>query len=514
MSAFSAAFLAGGSRALALLPDEFRHAARRVEAVRRAASRATAAPVIEALKKQAARWGSSPAREAALAALATKGSVAVVTGQQVGLFLGPLYSFYKAASAVVTARALEQETGVRCVPVFWLQTEDHDLEEIDHLDVRLADGSLQRITLKSEHTPRASVSTVTLGGGVDAALRELEEALGDAPHAADVMALFRKHYRRDATWADAFAGVLSALLPELVLLDPRDEDLAVQVKGVHQRAFAECDAITRLLHERQRALESAGFEVQVHVREGSPLSFVHPDGRDGPRFRVERCAQGWRVAGGERIVEPVHVSTSALLRPITQDTLLPTAAIIGGPGELNYFAQVPPLYAHFGLPMPMVMPRARFRVLEPRVASLLKKLGLAAEEVEAPFETVMARVAPVAAELTPELLERRLLDAIAPVLDAVPQLDDAVKRTRGTMARAASRLAGRYAAALRTRDETLVNQVRRLQTALFPHDEPQERVLGFPAFAARFGVDAFASMVVEAVVPFSTPVRTLSSEAA
>jgi bacillithiol biosynthesis cysteine-adding enzyme BshC len=357
--------------------------------------------------------------------------------------------------------------------------------------------------------PSASVSSVKLGDGVDAALRELQDSLDESPHADEVLSLFRKHYQRDATWVDAFAGVMSELLPELVLIDPSDEVLAAHVRGVHQRAFDECDEIARVLRERQRALEAAGFDVQVHVREASPLSFVHPDGRAGPRFRVERCAEGWRVVGSERIVEPQHLSTSALLRPIVQDTLLPTAAIIGGPGELNYFAQMPPLYAHFGLPMPMVMPRARFRAVESRAASQLKKLKLTPEDVEAPFATVMHRVMPVSPELTPELLERRLLDAIAPVLDAVPQLDDAVKRTRATMARAASRLAGRYAAAQRTRDEVLVSQVKRLQSALFPHDEPQERVLGFPAFAAKSGIARFSSMVLESVVPFSTSVQTL-----
>ena len=93
------------------------------------------AETITALRAQAARLPASAAREANLQALAQPGTVVVVTGQQVGLFLGPLYSFYKAASAVIVARALQQETGVRCVPVFWLQSEDHDFEEIDHCDV-------------------------------------------------------------------------------------------------------------------------------------------------------------------------------------------------------------------------------------------------------------------------------------------------------------------------------------------------------------------------------------------
>ncbi|MGV3619802.1 MAG: bacillithiol biosynthesis cysteine-adding enzyme BshC, partial [Archangium sp.] len=435
------------------------------------------------------------------------GSVAVVTGQQVGLFLGPLYSFYKAASAVISARALELETGVRCVPVFWLQTEDHDVEEIDHLDV-----GEERIRLQSPHVPRASISELMLGDGVGAALSSLGDALEGAPHVDDVIALFERHYRRECSWASAFAGVMSELLPSLVILDPRDEAMARFVGPIHERAFAECDAIAKAMLARQEALQAAGFDVQVHVREDSPLSFVHPDGRDGPRFRVERCAEGWKCIGGEQVVselDALRVSTSALLRPIVQDTLLPTAAIIGGPGELNYFAQVSPLYAHYGMAMPMVMPRARFRVLEPRVVTLLSKLGLQPHELEHPRDAVLQKLAPVGTELTPEVLERRLLDAIEPVLASVPGVEDAVKRTRGTMARAASRLAGRYAHSLRTHDETVIDRVDRIQRSLFPHGEPQERVLGFPEFAAKFGIDAFRQMVLGALVPFSYDVVTL-----
>ncbi len=513
MSAFSAAFLSGDARAHAFLPDDFRYANKRAGSVQRAATRAIAAPVLAALRAQASRHPMSSARQSSLDALGVPGSVVVVTGQQVGLFLGPLYSLYKAVSAIVTARALEQETGVRCVPVFWLQTEDHDLEEIDHLDAQSTD-ELVRLRVQSAHVPRASVSSVLLGEQVEAAVAALRESLDGAPFAGEVSSLFERHYRRECSWVSAFAGVMSELLPELVLLDPRDEALALHVRGVHQRAFDECDAISKVMLARQAALSTAGFDVQVHVRDGAPLSFVHPDGRDGARYRVERCADGWKTVGGDLRVElsddPLCLSTSALLRPIVQDTLLPTAAIIGGPGELNYFAQVSPLYAHFGLPMPMVMPRARFRVLEPRVATLLQKLGLRAEDVEVPRDAVLQRLTPVGVELTPELLERRLLDAVEPILETVPELEDAVKRTRGTMARAASRLAGRYAHQLRTRDATVLGRVERVQRSLFPHGEPQERVLGFPEFAARFGITGFTSMVRDALVPFSTQVMTLS----
>lgn len=372
---------------------------------------------------------------------------------------------------------------------------------------------LSRITLASAHTPRASVSSVRLGEAVGTALRELADSLAGAARADEVLALFGAHYRPDATWAEAFAGVLSEVLPDLVILDPRHEALAEQARHVYRRAFADCEDIYRVLRERQRQLEAAGFDVQVHLRDGSPLCFVHPDGRDGPRFRVERCAEGWRIAGSDRLAapgdDPLSVSTSALLRPIVQDSLLPTAAVVVGPGELNYFAQLPPLYAHFGLPMPMVVPRARFRVVEPRVARLLRRLGLSPEDVEAPREAILRRLMPVAPELTPEALERRLLEAAAPVLDSVPGVDDAVRRARLSIARTARRLASRCATARRNRDTTLMERLDRVQRALHPLGQPQERVLGFPTFAARFGVAEFSSLVLESVAPFSTTVRTL-----
>ncbi len=512
-SAFSAAFLRGEARATALLPDDFRHAARRAENVRRAATRAVSVKTLAALRAQSARLPASAAREAHLQALSQPGTVVVVTGQQVGLFLGPLYSLYKAASAVVAARTLQQETGVRCVPVFWLQSEDHDFEEIDHCDVSAA----LRVRLQARaRVEKSSLSSLTLGEDVEVALRSLSEGL-EGPHVDEVMALFRRHYRADNTWVNAFAGVMAELLDELVFVDPRDEALAEEIRPVHQRSLRQSSEIARVLLERSEALEREGFATQVHVREGAPLSFFHPEGREGPRFRLEAREGSWGLVGREDSrsseqllseTDPLCFSTSALLRPIVQDTLLPTAAYVGGPGELNYFAQLPPLYSHFRLPTPMFVPRARFRVIDARTKSLLQKLGLSAAEVESP--ELVKKLAVPSSGLSPALLEKQLVEAVAPILDSLPpELSDAVKRTRETIARAASRLSGRYSRSLQITDQTLSERVTRLQAALFPHGEPQERVLGVPAFAARFGVGAFVSLVLSALEPFGGEVKEL-----
>ncbi len=425
---FSAAFLAGEPRAERFLPRHFASAERRREAVRRASGR-RALPGL----------GLEP------------GAVAVVTGQQVGLFLGPLYSVYKAATAIACARALQAETGVRCVPVFWLQTEDHDFEEIDHVHVLDAAGELKRLHARVVAEPKTSVKHALLGDDVTAAVSALAEP-----------ARWAEHYRPGASWVGAFTGVMRSLFPELVFVDPCD--LAEAAAPVHATALRDRAEISRVLETRSSELEAAGFEPQVHVKPGAPLSFFHPSGPKGPRHRLGAGEE----AGLSPERQPGSFSTSALLRPILQDTLLPTAAIVGGPGELNYFAQLQPLYAHYGIPMPMLVPRARFRVVDHRARRLLEKLE-------------QTKPAARADGPTPEDIERQLVQAADAALATVP-LPDAVKRTKGTIARAASRLAGRYRRHLDTADAVRAERLAKVQRMLEPNGEPQERVLGLPSF--------------------------------
>lgn len=503
---FSPSFLGGEARARAFLPDDFRDGSRRAEHVRLAAGRAVSPRTLGALKALSARLPASPAREAHLERLGAGRAAVVVTGQQVGLFTGPLYAFAKAASAIAVARALSDETGVPCVPVFWLQSEDHDFPEIDHCVVQPRKGDPVRLSLPAPPGDgRRSVSCLALGPEVSQALDGLAQALDGLPHRDEVLALLRTHYRPGAGWVDAFAGVMAEVFAAegLVFLDPRDPALMQEVLPLHRRCFAEHQALSRALLEREAALEAAGFEVQVRVRPDVALPFVHAAGRDGPRERIAPQA----LPAGE-----VCFSSSALLRPLVQDTLLPTAAIVGGPGELNYFAQVGPLYAHLGLPMPMVLPRARFRVLDARTRDDLAALGRTAAELEVPRAQALASLGGTSGEPTPDAVERELLAAVEPVLASLPKdprLGDAVELTRGTVARAAARLKARWAFARGERDQVLAQRVGRLQTALFPLGQPQERVYGLPSMAARHGLAEFKAMTFAKLSPFSGVVEEL-----
>ncbi|HET9451323.1 MAG TPA: bacillithiol biosynthesis cysteine-adding enzyme BshC, partial [Aggregicoccus sp.] len=466
-SSFSAAWLRGEPRARAFLPDAFRSPAERAQAVARAAERSVAPALVDALARQGARLAPSPERERQLERLSRPGSVAVVTGQQVGLFLGPLYTLYKAASAIAAARALEQETGRPCVPVFWLQTEDHDLPEIEHCTVPASHGGLLRLGLGlgDAATSRVPVAYRHLGAGVTTALAELREVLGEEPHAGEHLALLAQAYRPQATLPEAFAQVLSSVFAEegLLFLDPRDAALAPLAAPVHRRALEQAEPLARALQARSEALAAAGFDEQVPVRAGAPLSFFSPEGAEGERYRLvpTDSAGTWRLAGhpaglqvtrGELLGllerEPRRFTTSALLRPLLQDTLLPTAAYVGGPGELAYFAQLQPLYTHAGLPTPLAVPRARFRVVDDRARRLLSRLGLSAEEACAPQEALLPRLCARDAE-PPAQLEARLTQAFAPELarlgERMAALDPGfarpLERTQRGMRKAVAKLA-------------------------------------------------------------------------
>ncbi len=504
-----------------------------------AASRAVSPALLDVMGSQNAGLAPSPARERNLALLARPGTVAVVTGQQMGLFLGPLYTLYKAASAIVTARALQEETGRPCVPIFWLQTEDHDLPEIDHCVIPRPAGGPCRLALElpDAATSRAPIAHRHLGPSVLPALATLRAELGDEPHAEEHLSLLERAYRPEATLAGAFTDVLSALFADegLLFLDPRDARLAPLAAPVHRFALQEAAALSSALAHRVEALSAAGFAVQVHIRKGAPLSFFSPDAADGPRYRLDPAGpDAWSLVGhpdGGAIPrdalhaalehEPFRFTTSALLRPLLQDTWLPTAAYVGGPGELAYFAQLAPLYAHAGLPMPLAIPRARFRVLDDRTRRWLGKLGLHPDEVHVPRDALLTKLAtrdaPEPLEM-PESLEARLMGAFSAELEQLAgpmtaldaNLQDALQRTRGTVRVAVSRLTGRYRRALTRRDATAAERVDRLRTFLFPEDAPQERVLGLPYFACRIGARAFTRQVLDACVPFSGELKDLT----
>lgn len=543
LASFSSAFLRGEPRAAGFLAADFREPQARIRSARAAAQRRIEPQLLAALTEQNLRFGESAARRQHLTALGSPGSqgtAVVVSGQQVGLFLGPLFTAYKAASVIAAARLLQAESGVRCVPLFWLQTEDHDYAEIHHCYVPQYAAPPLRLQLAEDAPEKARVSVAhrCLGPEVSGQLEALAGALGGQPHAAEFLELLRAHYVPGAPLSAAFAGVLSALFAEegLLVFDPRDprrSEVAALAAPLYHKAIVDEAAISAALLTRQTELQAAGYAEQVATRPGTALCFFHDGSATGPRYRLERsqkAASGeprWSIPGPPSpdasagpaarqvlaqsellsllAAEPLRFSSSALLRPAIQDFLLPTAAYVGGPGELNYFAQLAPVYARLGVAPSLFLPRARLRCLEDNTRSWLAKLGLRAPEVEVPRTELLRRLATRSPQERPaaESLRERMLADITLRLAELEQLEtalrDPVRRARETIDRTVTRLTERYAQALLERDHVTAERVDRVQGFLFPEGKPQERFFSLPYFACKYGAPAFKKQILAAL---------------
>jgi bacillithiol biosynthesis cysteine-adding enzyme BshC len=546
---FSSSYFAGEEIARRFIPLDFRAPADRMAPTRAAAERRASPALVAVLREQQAALSASRARAHNLEALAAGRTAVVATGQQVGLFLGPLYAFYKAASAVAVARALEAESGIRCVPLFWLQSEDHDFAEIASATVAGGGGEPIALSLPpgSAVEARVSIAHRRLPPEVGALLETLSELLGAGPAARETLALLRAHYTAGRPIAEAFAGVLAELFADegLLIFDPREARVAELAAPIYREALDASATIGQRLEERCAALAAAGFDPQIPIRPDCALVFGHLGAASGPRYRLERhigtsgssdSSGTWRLAGSDGVFshqeiadalahDPLRFSTSALLRPIVQDTLLPTAAYVGGPAEVSYFAQTGPLYEHFDLAMPLIVPRGRFRCLDPHTRRRLAELGLGADDVARPQAELVARLPNTASHGIPSAadLTARVAAEIAPVVDRIAatataldpadrNLSRAAERTRTHVARALTRLTGRYARKLAEREGVALGRLARVQNALVPGGVPQERAYAWPSLAGRLGPGALKRLVFDrfaAVGPFTTALQDL-----
>src|SRR5712692_6390171 len=315
-----------------------------------------------------------------------KGAVAVVSGQQVGLFSGPAYSVYKALMAVQIAGELTR-SGLQAVPVFWMATEDHDLDEVRHA-TWFDQGKLVRFELPAAAETGRPVGRIPLGAQIEPLVQEAAEML--ANQGSDLLAQYLlESYRAEETYGSAFGKLFARLFAQqgLILMDPLDSGLHKVAAPLYQHALADRDALNEKLLQRGKELEQAGFEATVKVTSKSTLLFSL---KDGSRQAVTASSQEFQAGDKswprEELVhlthrEPENFSPNALLRPVVQDYLLPTVASIAGPTEIAYLGQAEVVYRQLLGRMPVVLPRAGFTLIDAKAGKLLRKYELEAEEV-------------------------------------------------------------------------------------------------------------------------------------
>ena len=422
---------------------------------------------------------------------AQPGTLAVVTGQQVGLFSGPAYTIYKAITAAHMARQLT-DRGIPAVPVFWLATEDHDFVEVNHAWVFGAadEPTAVRVNAPSEFAAKPGpVGRIAIA---DPPLQELRAALAGLPFTDEVMGIVETAYAPGATMGSGFRALLKTLLAKLDLLYLDPLDPAVRKIGAPFLVHA-LNAVPELkagLLARNRELTDAGYHAQVHVDEKTSLFFLLDQGeRANLRRKDSEYAQ--LAARAEQ------VSPNALLRPVWQDYLLPTVAYVGGPGELAYLAQSQVAYQLLLGRMPVAMARSGFTILDDRSRKLLERYHLTITQVMTHEGGLSERIA---GSLVPESVEKSLeavtaevtrqVDRLQAELDAFDHsLAAAVGKSRAKILYQLDKIGKKTARETLRRDQRALAGARHLSAMLYPHQHPQERFYSILPFLAQHGLD-------------------------
>ena len=457
------------------------------------------------LLAQQAAWGAPAAARQRIDELCRPDGLAVCTGQQTGLFGGPLFTVYKALTAIALADRLQQDLRRPVVPLFWMASEDHDVPEADHVHVADRSGSLVQVRHTAWQSPDGFMpANLQLGPAIRETLDRLRTLLPVTEFSDAVYDALARAYSPDRTLSHAFAHWLTHLLGEtgLVLVDAADPNLKRLAAGVFRRELEEAPRTSAAILEVSRSLRASGYPAQIDARADGVNCFLLQRGRrplvrDTAGFKLRDTGEAISAASLYRTAQesPERFSPNVALRPIVQDTLFPTLAYVAGPGELAYFAQLRPVYAAFDVPMPVIVPRATLSLLEPRIDQLLTRFRLGLQDLTAEPEQLASRI--LRAQLPPDLgatlaAARQGVDEIfRRIGEAVAAVDPTLKATAG---QAGGHIKGhldqlekKAVQALKRREADTGQQLQRLRDALMPGGKLQERVYPLLSYLAKYG---------------------------
>lgn len=433
--------------------------------------------------------------------LAHPQSRAIVTGQQSGLLLGPMYTLAKAISAIRLAAECDREAQP-VVPIFWVASQDHDSAEISSAVLLDFDEQLQRLTLElpdgvasGRMSMRPEYLTRTLAA--------IEQGRFRPEFAEEARALLARSAEPAATFADWFTAQLLALLGPygLIVFDPSKPELAELAAPLLARELDDPLASSSEIVQAGEALRRLGFSPQLVRRQGATNLFIDEEGQrtllyyaDGSFYNAkQRYSREALLALLQR--KPGRLTPAAGLRPVVQDALLPTLASVVGPGELRYLAQLKGVYALHGIAMPLIWPRLQLTLLEPPVSRLLNKYQLAPDislaALEAQLEALLLARHGIGERFAATLdeLNQRFGALLSEVGAIDPTLQGAVRRGEAQLQRTVGNLRAKTARALARQDQLTSAQFARLRTHLYPGGAPQERVLSPYSFFLKFGFE-------------------------
>lgn len=452
--------------------------------------------------------------------LESKDTLFLITGQQVGLFLGPAFTFYKALTVVETAKEIEKITNKKVLPIFWLQNEDHDFNEINHTFIPNSDGGLEKVS-DLDSSIKTPVSNMILKTNIEELKSKLKTSIFASK--SEEFEIINQIYCENKSYTDAFKEFLSHIFLEdgLLFFNPRDKNVSALYKDIFKTALEKNTEISSAL----LAAEKTGAN-QVRIIKDSPLFFYLEKTSSGleERFRLEDAGASWKFRSEEKSIskelllseldsKPFKFSTTALLRPILQDYLFPNIGYIGGNAELEYFKQVDAIRPFFSQKPCILLPRLNATIYEPATRRLAEKLELTEDEL---LNISDEKINLLQQKLNPEIqeantFEAKIKETLKKTQEEIAEKFKKVDATlSGNLDRANEKVNSIYQAVfekykekLKTNSSSLELRINKLKNSLFPNSQPQERVIGFVYFWLKYGFE-FKNNIKTQFKPFST----------
>jgi bacillithiol biosynthesis cysteine-adding enzyme BshC len=477
--------------------------------------------LVDVLRNQNSRLNTSQTYDPLLESLSKDNALAVVTGQQVGLFCGPLYTLFKAISAIKLASELKERfPEFEFVPVFWLEGDDHDLEESNH--IHLLNGAsdvvrVEAILTNGEEENLHPLSEIRFDASIEQVFQQVDALLTASEFKPALMQMLATCYKEGETYSTAFAKTLTKLLGKnaILLIDPYDAEVKKILKPIFEREFQSYPRTSEEVIKQSAELEE-NYHLQVKPR---VINIFYIE--DGIRRGLEPIGSGISLRGTKRKLMPEQVRTiletkpesfspNVVLRPVCQDYLLPTAGYVAGPGEVAYFAQLKGVYQHFGVEMPPLFPRATATILERRIKKIMEKYQLDFSDAFIEFDLLMKKALAAA---NPENIPGEFEKTTVDIKNSVERLEPLVARVdptlKGTMDSTVSRIVHllqhfeeKTTTAYHRKNEQVLQQTRKFQHSLYPNRELQERVLNFTYFYNKYG-EEFVNLLFRELPAYS-----------
>jgi len=435
-------------------------------------------------------------------------TIAVVTGQQLGILGGPLYTIYKTITTIKLCKYLSGRYGdFNFVPFFWLEGDDHDFNEVSSIGLLNLENEFKVINYSqkiSNDVDRISVGKIKLNEEINAFFEEIERTIRETEFTYEIFNRLREFYKSGSSFTDSFKKLLHFLFDKygLLIFDPQDSNVKKVLKPVFKKEITDFRIHTEQIIKVSATLEEL-YHAQIKVK---PVNLFYSN--DEGRFLIEPTDDGFRLKGKRikftfqelsNLIDeyPEKFSPNVLLRPICQDYLLPTVFYVGGPSEIAYFAQLLPMYNLFNLEEPILYPRSSATLIEKGIQRSLDKFNMELKEIFVDKNELEEKILQnISGENIDEIF-RKVKDDFEIAFDKLREnlfqldktLGDASSKSQQKILRYLEELKNKADNALKRKNESSIRQINKISSFLYPNSNLQERELNFIYFANKYGLE-------------------------